>query len=440
MTGQTASVAGSSVSLMVAPVLAVTQLDATTSEVAWLTFAGQLPPALLALHAGALADRSPKQKQMIAGDLVSAGAVATLPAAAALGELTLMQLMTVTVVQSAAKVLHDAAAISFLPSLVDRALVQRSNSRVGALFAVAATAGSHLGAALTALLDPARALLADVGSYLISASCTARIQSPPADEAAGGKRHLHREISAGLRYVHRDTRLATLTLVNASTSFALALLNTLWALYLLRTLAMSPTAFGVTLGIGTLGAVVGAWSAPSLARRFGPGPMMLTALALTPLTQIPVLLASPGLAWQVGIGAALVGQLACASAVGTTQRSIRQVVTNSDMQGRMQAASTWLTSSSRPLAALLAGALGTWLGVRPTLGIGACLLLIPLAVFARSSLRALREMPDPTPRPTRKGELAAPPPTPAPQGGPSVPRPVHTDEESHERAGKGDAP
>ncbi|MGY1440093.1 MFS transporter [Streptomyces reniochalinae] len=182
--------------------------------------------------------------------------------------------------------------------------------------------------------------------------------------------------------------------------------STLWALHLLRALAMSTTAFGVTLGIGALGALLGALSAPGLARRFGPGPMMLTALAGTPLTHVPVLLASPGLAWQAAIGAALILRLGWASAVGTTQRSVRQVITRSDTRGRMQAASTWLTAGSRPLAALLAGTLGTRLGVRPTLVTGACLLLVPLAVLARSPLRALRKMPDPPSTPNReKGPL-----------------------------------
>ncbi|MFF6829126.1 hypothetical protein [Streptomyces longwoodensis] len=85
---------------------------------------------------------------------------------------------------------------------------------------------------------------------------------------------------------------------------------------------MGATAFGVVLGIGALGAAAGALAAPSLAARYGPGPMMLAALAITPLTQIPLLLASPGLGWQFAIGGALFLQLACAAAAGTTQRTI----------------------------------------------------------------------------------------------------------------------
>ena len=102
LTGQAASVAGSSITQMALPVLAVLHLDATTAQVAWLAFLGQLPPALLALHAGALADRHSKRRQMITSDLVSAAVLATVPMAAALGTLTLTQLMIVAVVQGAA--------------------------------------------------------------------------------------------------------------------------------------------------------------------------------------------------------------------------------------------------------------------------------------------------------------------------------------------------
>ncbi|MGW3819150.1 hypothetical protein [Streptomyces sp. NPDC005046] len=54
----------------------------------------------------------------------------------------------------------------------------------------------------------------------------------------------------------------------------------------------------------------------------------------------------------------------------------------------MQAVSTWLTSGARPAAALLAGGFGTWFGVRPTLIGGALLLVVPVAVLARSPLSA----------------------------------------------------
>ena len=45
------------------------------------------------------------------------------------------------------------------------------------------------------------------------------------------------------------------------------------------------------MGAAALGSCAGALFAPRMTRWFGPGPMMLTALVLTPLTQFPLLLA-----------------------------------------------------------------------------------------------------------------------------------------------------
>jgi hypothetical protein len=147
----------------------------------------------------------------------------------------------------------------------------------------------------------------------------------------------------------------------------------------------------------------------------------------------------PSASCQVALGAALFLQLACAGAAGTTQRSIRQIITTAGMQARMQAVSTWLTAGARPVAALLAGGLGTWIGVRPTLSAGAFLLFVPLVVLARSPLRALRHMPDrPPAAPAIGGDPVASPLAPRAVL-PSVPTPARTEEDRHDRSPGGDA-
>jgi hypothetical protein len=76
------------------------------------------------------------------------------------------------------------------------------------------------------------------------------------------------------------------------------------------------------MGTAGIGGLAGALLGPRIAGRAGPGPMMLAGLAITPLTQIPLLLATTGRGWQIALAAALAIQLFCASALGTTQRSI----------------------------------------------------------------------------------------------------------------------
>ncbi|WP_197370456.1 MFS transporter, partial [Streptomyces clavuligerus] len=207
-------------------------------------------------------------------------------------------------------------------------------------------------------------------------------------------------IRDGLRYVARHPTLATLTLVNATIAVGVGVgvLVTLWPLYALRTLAMPGTVFGMILGAGALGAATGALLAPRLARRYGPGPMMLAALALTLLTQIPLLFAGPGAPWQTALGAAQFVHMACAGAAGVTQRTVRQLVAEPAMQARMQAVSTWLCAVARPLA-------------------------VPFLALARSPLRGLRRMPPasgPADTPSAPGGeragAAVPPPAAEPDG------------------------
>lgn len=232
LVGEAASVAGSSVSSVALPVLAVVELHASTTQVGLLALLGQLPNLLFALHAGALADRYRKRPLMISGDVVCFLALVTVPVAAYFGTLSLGQLMAVAAIQATAAVVHDAAAISYLPGLVDRSLLQRGNSRIGALFSVSATAGANLGAMLTGALGAARAVTADTVSYVISAWCIWRIRTPePAPRPQPGS--LSADIPEGLRYVFHDATLRTLTLTNSTMSFGLAVMNTYWSLHLL---------------------------------------------------------------------------------------------------------------------------------------------------------------------------------------------------------------
>ncbi|WP_309144412.1 MFS transporter [Streptomyces sp. BR123] len=309
---EAASLSGSAVSTIALPALAILELHASTWEVASLAFLGQLP-STLALWAGALSDRYTKRTQLILSDLAAAAALATVPAAALAGMLTVGQLYGVTLVLGAAKVVHDAAGISLLPSIVAPHLLHDANSRLGAASSVADSAGSNAGAALVGAMGPARSVLADVVSFLISATLVWRIPAPeprlhPA-EAAEGRRGLGQDIAAGVRYVIGQPVIRTVIAALALLSFGLAVMNTFWAYYLLTTLGASPTAFGVIMGVGGMGSLAGALLAPKIATRFGVGPTIITGFAISPLAQVPLLLAGPGRGWQIvlaGMLAALV--------------------------------------------------------------------------------------------------------------------------------------
>ncbi|MET9952790.1 MFS transporter [Streptomyces sp. NPDC006339] len=221
------TLAGSGVSAVALPALAVLELRATAGQVATLAFLGQLP-STLALWAGALSDRHAKRFQLLVSDLVAAAALTTIPAAALAGVLTIGQLYGVTLAMGAAKVVRDAAAISLLPAIVAPHLLHDANSRLGAASSVADSAGSNVGAALVGAVGAARSLLVDATSFLASAWLVWRIRAPEPHMSPVGaekSRGLIRDISAGVRYVIGQPTIRTVIAALAVLSFGLALIK-----------------------------------------------------------------------------------------------------------------------------------------------------------------------------------------------------------------------
>ncbi|WP_216373048.1 hypothetical protein [Streptomyces tailanensis] len=158
---------------------------------------------------------------------------------------------------------------------------------------------------------------------------------------------------------------------------------------LLRELHWSPTALGIVMGAGGVGGILGALVWQPLERRWGPGKVMLGALALNPVAQIPLVVAGPGLGGQSAIGVGMVIQTGAAVCHGGLQRAVRQELAPDHLQGRAQATGAWLAFSLRPFAALAAGALGSLLGLRPTLTLITAALAVPFLVLWNSPVRAL---------------------------------------------------
>ncbi|MFF9002108.1 hypothetical protein ACF1GW_22365 [Streptomyces achromogenes] len=100
-------------------------------------------------------------------------------------------------------------------------------------------------------------------------------------------------------------------------------------------LEATPTAFGSIMGAGGTGGLAGALLAPRIAARIGIGPTIIVGLAVSPLAQVPLLCAGPGLRWRIVLAATLAVQLSWSTASGTSQRSLRQAVCDPAFQSRM---------------------------------------------------------------------------------------------------------
>ncbi|MER6116107.1 MFS transporter [Streptomyces sp. NPDC001743] len=395
LAGEGTSYAGTAVHQLALPALAVLQLQATPGQIALLAFAAKLPALVVALPAGVVLDRYPIRTVLLVTDLAAATVVLAIPAAAVVGQLTMPALYAVALTLGALSVLHSAATMTALPHLAGPGLLHRAHARLTAAVTVSGTAGAALGTVLVTAVGPARAILANAVSFLVSAWCATRIRVLPVPTARGKRPPMAGEIRDGLLHSARHPLLSPLLLALAGSGFGTGLTSTYLAYYLLTTAQVGATGLGMIMAASSLGGLTGALLAPRLVRHHGPGVVLNTGLTLYALTHVAPLIAGPGLVWLAALAATGCAQHAAACAVGTTQRSVQQTVSPPRLRARTLQTSLWVIAGSETLGALAAGPLASLTSVPTTMLIGLVLLALASSVLWRSPIGRLTVMPTP---------------------------------------------
>jgi MFS family permease len=230
---------------------------------------------------------------------------------------------------------------------------------------------------LIQVLTAPGALLVDALTFLCSARFLGRIrlqEKAPDHESDDHStaRQVWRSSVEGLRFItrHRYLRasLATATTVNFFTFLG----STLLVLFAARHLDLSAGLIGLAFGIGALGALLGALLAPRLSRALGAGRVIVIGSIVFPLAlAVPVLANGP--TW---LSVTVLAAAEFVSGVGVMLfdvplNSVQTSVTPDSMRSRVSGAFSTINYGVRPIGALTGGALGSLLGLRPTLVIAA---------------------------------------------------------------------
>ncbi|WP_433214735.1 MFS transporter [Microtetraspora malaysiensis] len=391
--GQTVGKLGSSVTSVALPLVAVATLDASTFQVALLSAAAWLPWLLIGLPAGAWVDRLPRRPVMLACNLVSLLLFLSVPVAAWLGRLTIGHLLAVALAAGTASVFFQTAYQVYLPSLLDRGEVAEGNAKVQATEAAAQVGGPGVAGLITQLAGAVNALLVDAASFLTSALCLLAIRTrEPRLPRARKSGTLRQEIGEGLRFVARDPYLRVLTLFSAASNIGLLGYQSILVVFLVRDVGVSPGVVGVLAAATSLGGLLGAASATVPARRFGSARTLLAAeMGAAPFgLLIPLTTGGPGLALAIA-GGFVIG---AGAAVGNVLKgSFRQTYSPYALLGRVTVSMQLVSYGSIPLGALLGGALGTALGVRPAMWIITSGLALSGLILLIGPLRRQRDLP-----------------------------------------------
>jgi MFS family permease len=391
---QTVSQVGSQVSGLALPLVAILSLHATTFQVAALGTVEFVPFVLLTLPAGVWVDRMRRRPILIAADWGRAFVLGSVPFAYLLDALTLGQLYVVGFLAGVGTVFFDVAYQSYLPALVEREHLIEGNTKLEFSRAASQVTGPTIAGALVAALKAPYAVATDAASFVASAALLMRIRkSEPASLPTDQRASMRAEITTGLWYTARHPLLRPLVVQIGIGNFFLASVSSILLVYAVRDLHLAPATIGLTFSLGNLGLVVGAAIARRMARALGVGPTLIVGAAATGLAYLlfaaaPRAAAIPLLAlaqfvWSLGAVLYYVNGI-----------SLIQTITPDRLLGRVNASRRFAVWGVIPFGNLLGGALGTALGLRTAIwigAIGASLSAIPLLV---SPMRRVRDTDD----------------------------------------------
>lgn len=395
-TGQTISRVGSEVTVLALPTIAILQLHATPFQVGLLAALQRLAFPILALFAGVIADRVRRRPLMIAADTVRGIAILTVPAIAAVGALSLLQLYTVAFVLGVGTVLFDIAYLAYVPSLVGRAELLEANTKLEVTFSTSSLVGPSLGGFLIQLIGAAQAMLADGLSFFLSVASIVWIRQDEQEPASAiSRRSVLAEIREGIQLVARDPILRSLALYLTVGAIGFHLQDPALYLFAYRNVGLTPGQLGLVFAAGGVGAISGALVVAWVVQRLGVGGSLAASNLLVGAAFASWPLALLGGALPVLCALTLVGGVAD-SVYNVSQVSLRQAVTPDHLQGRMTATLRTLFWGAWPLANFAGGIVAGQLGAPATIVIGSVLAATATVIVLTGPLGRIRSHADVT--------------------------------------------
>ncbi len=391
--GETASGLGNSITVVALPLIAVVVLHATATAVGLLAAAVWLPWLLVGLPAGAWVDRIHNRPLMIACDLVSAAAFASVPVAAWLHALTFPYLLAIALVSGACATCFNPAYHAYIRTVLDGRDLLEGNAKLQGSEAATQVAGPGAAGLLAQAFGAATGLLADAVTFGISALCLARIKAAePASIPRADRDPLGRQIAEGLRFVRQDRYLRPMVTWGAIVNMALMGFQAVQIVFLVRTIGLDSAGVGLLLTSGSLGGIVGALVATKVGLRYGTARCLLVLQAVTaPFALLmPLATRGPGLL-LFGFGAFFVG--VGISVANIVVGSFRQAYCPPRMLGRVVATAMVINHSTIPLGSLLGGVLGDLVGYRTALWIMTGVIAPCWLILALSPMRRERDLP-----------------------------------------------
>jgi len=400
--GQTLSLVGDQVTALAIPLVGVLALHATAAQMGYLTAVGLAPSLLFSLHAGVLLDRhATRRRAMLAADIGRAAILLAVPIAWWSNTLQFGVLYAVAFLGGSLDVIFFVAYNTVFVALTPPKLFVQGQSLLNGSRAASQLAGPAIAGVLIGVLTAPIALLVDAVSFLASAASLSRIrpqEPPPATEAQGS-------LTVGIRFIRQSPVVRRALAATATVNYFNFVFFSLFVLFVVRDLGVSAAHLGVILGVAGIGAVAGSLLTERVTQRIGVGRTFALSCVVFPA---PLMLAPAAPAHSLWTSSfVFLSALLCGLGVMLLDISVGSILAAAiphALRARVSGAYRTVNYGVRPLGALTGGALGSSIGVRPTLWLAAIGGLTGVLWTLSPQILRLRDLEAALPVPSQRAE------------------------------------
>jgi predicted MFS family arabinose efflux permease len=317
------------------------------------------------------------------------------PLAYALDALTFGQLYAVAFLTGSLAVAFDISYGTVFVSVTPRRDYVEANSLLNGSRSLSFVGGPSLAGLLVQLVGAPATLLVDAVSYVVSALFLGRVRASEPPLEAAQDESLRARVAEGLRFIAHHPIFRPSLLAVATINLFNFMFFALFVLYATRELGVSPGTLGLVLGAGAVGGIVGAVVASRIGRRLGIGGAFALGCVLFPAPLVLVPLAG-GPEWLV-LGLLFLAEFLSALGVMILDINVGAIIpalTPHRLRSRATGAFRFVNYGVRPVGALVGGALGAAIGLRPTLWIATVGAVAGALWLLPSPVPALRELPE----------------------------------------------
>jgi MFS family permease len=404
--GQTGSFLGDAL-VGVALAFAVLELTGSAADLGLVFAAFALPRVLFILAGGVWSDRLPRQRVMVACDLLRAAAQVVMSTLLITGNAEIWQLIAFAVVMGSAAAFFTPASIGLMPQIVAPGRLQEANALISISQSATHIFGPLLSGLIVATIGAGWAFAIDGASFLVSAGFLMALRVKPGEAPA--RRSFVAELADGWHEVVSRSWVLACILTFSISNVSLGAFQVLGPLVAQRELG-GATAWGLVAA----GASIGGLAGGAIALRWKPDRPLIPAFLVMLLAQIELLLLVPP--FPVLIVA--MGALTTIAAIVISNALWDTMLQQHIPRDRLSLVSSydWMVSLVfQPIAFAAVGPVSEQIGVQETLllatGIGLAANSLVLLVPSVRNLRRVEEaaVAEPTGAAAAAGDPTEPP-------------------------------